>query len=112
MSNTITTSGTFHLITISAAVPGMLVTTKEFTIECVNFSTIHVTGNVIATITSPKCGESSKTLGLSFTATSTTQNHLTYTGIKYDLQARTGAGEEKTAALVSNTTHTQPSQGN
>lgn len=106
VNNTIVTTGTFHLITISSGVPGILVTLQETVIECAGISTMKVTGKMIGTITSPKCGEESKTVGLSFTATSNTQNHLTYTGIKYDLQSRTGTEAEKTAALVATATNT------
>lgn len=105
--NTIASSGAFHLITISSEVPGILLTTKETTIVCAGISKVVTTGSVIGTITSPKCNESSATLGVSFTATSNTQNHLSYTGVKYDLLSRTGTGEEKTAALVGNVTNKQ-----
>jgi hypothetical protein len=112
-SGTITSSGAFHLITISSGVPGVLLTTTPTTIICAGISNIAVTGNVIGTITSPKCGESSKVLTLSFTATGTVQNHPTYTGTKYDLLSKTGSGENRTSALVSTggVTNTQTSAG-
>jgi hypothetical protein len=112
-SGTITSSGAFHLITISSGVPGVLLTTTPTTIICAGISNIAVTGNVIGTITSPKCGESSKVLTLSFTATGTVQNHLTYTGTKYDLLSKTGSGENKTSSLVSTggVTNTQANSG-
>ncbi len=105
-NNTIVSSGDFHLITTSTAAPGILLTAVETAIECSGISTIKVTGSVIGTITSPKCGKSSTSVGLSFTATGSTQNHLTYTGVNYDLQSRTGTAEERTAALVGSATNT------
>ncbi len=118
-NNTIVSSGAFHLITYRQVTrnekgeiigedpkPAILLTAAETTIECSGISTIKVTGSVIGTITSPKCGKSSKEVSLSFTATGTTQDHLEYTGVKYDLQSRTGENAEKTAALVGNATNT------
>jgi len=106
VSNTIASKGTYHLITIEPEVPGILVTTDPTVIVCAGISKVTVTGSVIGTITSPKCGQSSQTLGVSFTATGTTQTHVTYTGVKYDLQSRTGSEAEKTAALVGTATNT------
>ncbi len=106
VNNTIASGGTFHLITISFGVRGMLLTTQETVIECGGINIMAVTGSLIGTITSPKCGKSSSSVGLSFTATGTTQNHLEYTGVKYDLQSRTGTNAETTMARVENTTLT------
>jgi hypothetical protein len=111
VAGTIATSGTFHLITISEKVPGILLTTNTVTIVCAGFAHITTHGNVIGTITSPKCGESSKTLKLSFTATSATQNHEHYTGATYDLIATTSDGEPHTAALVGEVTNTRSTLG-
>jgi hypothetical protein len=110
LDNTIATKGAFHLITISEKVPGILVTPNPTKIVCAGISTVTVTGAIIGTITSPKCGESSKSMTMSFTATGTTQNHLTYTGGKYDLKAYTGASveNEKTAGLVGTSTASTP----
>jgi len=105
VSNTIAASGTFHLITVGG-LAGTLITFIERKLICAGISTMTVTGNVIGTITSPKCGESSKSMGTSFTATGTTQNHLTYTGVNYDLQSRTGTEAEKTAAWAGTDTTT------
>jgi hypothetical protein len=112
-SGTITSSGTFHLIKLPTSVTegGVLLTTNPTTIICAGISNIAVTGNVIGTITSPKCGESSKVVTLSFTATGTVQNHMTYTGVKYDLLSKTGSGENKTSALVGTATNSQSSAG-
>ena len=115
LNNTIATGGTFHLITwkntAGTAFPAALVTTNttEFTCELPGVFTffVHVTGNLIGTITSPACGASSKEMKLSFSATGSTQNHLEYTGTKYDLIAKTGAGgtgEPRTAGLNSTAT--------
>jgi len=112
LDNTIATKGTFHLITTETTaktfVPAILVTPVTTKIVCAGISSVTVTGNVIGTITSPKCGESSKTVGLSFTATGTKQDHIVYTGKEYDLKAYTGSEttNEKTAALVGTATNT------
>jgi hypothetical protein len=110
-TGTIATSGTFHLITISSGVPGVLGTGTTTKIICAGISTITASGNGIATIISPKCGESSKTLTLSGTATVSTQNHLSYTGVTYDTVARTGEGENRTSAGVGTETNTQITAG-
>jgi len=109
-SGTIASGGTFHLILLGAVTPGILLTTNTLKMACAGMSTITTSGNVIGTITSPKCGVSSKTLTLSFTATGSTQNHLTYTGTKYDLSSSTST-ELVTSALVGNTSNTQANAG-
>jgi hypothetical protein len=118
-SGTISASGTFHLITTSTKKPGILVTPITTTIICIGFSRVEVTGNgVIGTITSPACGASSKTMGVSFKQAGGTQEDLEYTGVKYDLSAHTEnssgvttgatgtAGLEGTATLESATAGT------
>jgi hypothetical protein len=110
-SGTIATSGTFHLITVSSGVPGVLGTGNTTKIICAGISTITASGNGIATIVSPKCGESSKTMTLSGTATVSTQNHLSYTGVTYDTVARTAEGEDRTSAGVGTETNTQANAG-
>jgi hypothetical protein len=108
VSNQISNKGTYHIITdkVSGAV-ATLFTTEKTVVVCAGISKITVTGSVIGTITSPKCGESSKTVTISYAATESTQNHLTYTGVKYDLLAKTGEGENKTSAIVGTATNTQ-----
>jgi hypothetical protein len=111
LDNTVASSGTFHLITwknsAGTAFPAVLTTTEPIEVVCGGISPITFTGSMIATITSPKCGESRKELSLSFTATGTVQSHMSYTGINYDLKARTGSsGENKTGALVGTGTGT------
>jgi len=110
-AGTIASSGTFHLITISSGVPGVLGTGTTTKVTCAGISTITASGNGIATITSPKCGETSKTLTLSATATGSTQNHLSYTGVNYDTVAQTGSGENKTSAGIGTETNTQSNPG-
>jgi len=107
LDNTISFGSTmFHLITSKnasgAAVPAILVTANTIEFICNWFGfpvTTHLAGSIIGTITIPKCSESSNKLGLSFSATGSTQNHLEYTGTKYDLVSRTGAGESRTIGL-------------
>ena len=102
-SGTIASSGAFHVITVSNK-PGILVTPAATTIICAGFSNIAVAGNVIGTITSPACGASSTELTTAFTSTGSTQNHLEYTGVKYDLTATTSGGSAVTAGLANTTT--------
>jgi hypothetical protein len=114
---TITSSGVFHLITTNTSKPGILVTPVTTTILCVGFSRTEVTGNgIIGTITSPACGASSNELKVEFTATGSTQNHIEYTGTKYDLSADTEEKEGKTintvtAGLTGATTLTSATSG-
>jgi len=105
-SGTVATGGTFHLITNSSGVPGVLITLNPTIITAAGINPLTLFGNLIGTITSPVCGGSSKSVGYSFTATGSTQNHLTYTGSNYDLRVKTGSGEERTAAFVANYTAT------
>jgi hypothetical protein len=110
-AGTVANSGTFHLITISSGVPGILMTTNPTKLVCAGISSITITGNMIGTIISPKCGEMNKTLTVSFTASGNTQNHLSYTGGKYDLVAQTNDGVSKTAAMAGSATNTQANAG-
>jgi hypothetical protein len=102
LDNTIGETGTFHMITTTDG-PAILVTTETVTIVCAGISNTIVHGNVIGTITSPKCNESSKLMTINFAsdpAKPTTQAHELYTGVNYDLTATTGPeGAAKTAAL-------------
>jgi hypothetical protein len=115
-TGTIASSGTFHVITVNNK-PGILVTPVTTTIICINFSRVEVTGNIIGTITSPACGESSETLVTEFSATGSTQNHLEYTGVNYDLKVatETSAGSTTsglvTAGLTSTATLSSPTEG-
>ena len=118
LNNTVATSGTFHMITIKTGVPGMLVTTNttEFTCDLPGGIAFiyHITGSIIFTITSPKCAETSNKMTLSSSATGSTQNHLEYTGTKYDLISKTGAGgsgEPRTAGLNASLTLTANAAG-
>lgn len=114
-AGTIANSGTFHMITWKnekgEAFPAILITTNPTKLVCAGISLVTFTGAVIGTISSPACGAASKALTLSFTATGTTPNHLTYTGSKFDLLMKTGEGEDKTAAMVGTATNTQPNAG-
>jgi hypothetical protein len=110
-SGVITSSGVFHLITTNTSKPGILLTPVTTTILCIGFSRVEVTGKgVIGTITSPACGASSTELKVAFEAEGSTQKHLEYTGVKYDLSADTenSAGETTganvTAALSGSVT--------
>lgn len=109
LDNTIATGGTAHLTeTTTPKVPDIEVTAKTTKVVCAGISSLTITGVLIGTITSPACGASSKTVTQSFSATGSTQNHRTYTGVSYDLKAYTGTTveNEKTAAFVGTTTFT------
>jgi hypothetical protein len=110
VNNTVATAGAFHLITWQNAkgegFPAILMTTEPVAVLCAGIKILTFTGSVIGTIISPKCGESSKELKLSLTATEKVQNHLTYTGVNYDLLLQTNSGAAKTAALVGAATAT------
>jgi hypothetical protein len=103
-SGTIAVGGTFHVIQISSAKPGILLTPGSFTVICPGFSNITFSGNVIGTITSPACGASSTKLTTVFKSSGSTQEHLEYTGVKHDLTAQTGSGSKVTAGLTSTLT--------
>jgi hypothetical protein len=111
LDNTVGTSATFHMITVSPGVPAILLTLAPFEVIVAGISSMYFEGNLIGTITSPKCGETSNKMSLSFSATGSTQNHLNYTGLPYDLIARTGgpggaprtAGFNASATLTTNT---------
>jgi hypothetical protein len=100
LDNTIKMAGTFHLITTSDG-PAMLITFEPVTKVCAGISNTTTQGNVIGTITSPKCGETSNLMTINFAATSGSQDHKLYTGVNYDLTATTSGGTAKTAALTS-----------
>jgi hypothetical protein len=94
---TIKTSGTYHFI----AGPKILVTPATTTIICAGISNTVVHGNLIGTVTKPGCGPETKEMTTAFSATGTIQNHLEYTGVKYDLTTTTGeSGAAKTAGLT------------
>jgi hypothetical protein len=113
----ITASGVFHLITTNTGKPGILVTPVTTTIICIGFSRVEVTGKgIIGTITSPACGASSNELKVSFEAEGSTQKHIEYTGVKYDLSADTENSASETlgtvtAALQGSATLTSPTAG-
>jgi hypothetical protein len=95
LDNTIASSGTFHLITYvnaTTSVPAMLGTSTLTKVQCAGISNIEVSGSLISTITSPKCGESSKTATGKASTTSGVQNQKTYTGVQYYPTARTQNG--------------------
>jgi hypothetical protein len=102
-SGTVATSGVFHLITVNSK-PGVLVTPVATTLICGGFFNFKVGGNLIGTITSPACGASSHTMGLSFEAEGSTQRHIEYTGIKYDLTSQREPNAPETAGLNSTVT--------
>jgi hypothetical protein len=89
-SGTIFESGTFHLITNRFSKPSVIQTLQTLTIICIGFSRVEITGNgVIGTVTSPACGASSTKMTVSFSQAGGTQEHMEYTGVKYDLSAHT-----------------------
>jgi hypothetical protein len=89
-AGTIKTGGTFHFITVNEK-PGILLTPEHTTFTCTGIAnTTTVTGNLIGTITSPKCGGSSNELSIAFNSNNTqTQEHKSYTGVSYNLTSQT-----------------------
>jgi hypothetical protein len=94
-------------LTDSKTTPGILLTPPtggvfaEFT--C-GFVTVKITGNgLIGHISSPKCGETSKTMTLGFGATGPSQTfkQATATGTSFHLQASVNGGSSVEAAFVS-----------
>jgi hypothetical protein len=103
LANTIKTSGAFHFITTNET-PAVLVTPAPVTIICAGIANTKVAGNVIGTITSPKCGVASKAMTMKFTSSVSIQEHKSYTGISYNLTSQTGTGTIKEAGLTSEST--------
>jgi len=110
LDNTVNLGATFHLITYNEK-PAVLFTPTTVNLVCAGTQQITISGNSIATITSPKCGATSKTLGLSFTAAGVTQDHRLYTGVEYDLKFQTGGGSQVTAATTQTFTVTSTTEG-
>jgi hypothetical protein len=115
-AQTIVTSGTYHLITWVNAnkepKPAVLVTPATTTIICAGFANTTVSGTVIGTITSPACGAESTSMNLFFNSNNTdTQEHMLYTGNKYDLTAQTPNEPAVTAGLTSKATLTSTTKG-
>jgi hypothetical protein len=112
LDNTIKSSGTFHLITISSGVPGILVTPVVTTISCAGITNTITGGNLIGTVTKPACGAESKEMTTVFEATGAAQKHTTYTGTTYNLTSKTGeGGAVKNAGLVTTGTTTSATTG-
>jgi hypothetical protein len=110
-----TGTSVFHntYLTDAKTTPGVLVTPPSggvfATITCATFFTTTVAGNgIIGHLESPKCGASSTTGTLNFSATETTQNfrQVTGTGTIYSLTATTSGGEPRTAAEIAEGTVT------
>lgn len=99
--STVGTSGTFHFITFSSS-PAVLITATPITLICAGISEVSISGNSIATITSPSCGSSSTQITLSFSSTGSSQNHRLYTGVEYDMKLQTMGGSQVTAATNQN----------
>jgi hypothetical protein len=113
LDNTIKTSATVHLITTEVSqpnAPSFLVTLSTTTIICAGSELVYH-GDIIGTITGPKCGESSTTIKVAFGASGSSQDHTAYTGKTYDLTCTTGASSS-TAALVGSVTLTTGAAGN
>jgi len=98
LDNTITTNGTFHLVTIGN-VKGILVTPEPTSVVCAGISTVKVAGNLLGTVTSPACETESTKIVTKFTSAGAVQEHKTYTGKTYNLTSQTGEGAIKEAGL-------------
>lgn len=106
--NRINTAGTFHAVDLQFHTYGFLLTVSTTESICAGISNTHIEGNaVIGTKASPECGGfGGTTLTLSFSATGSTQNHIAYTGVNYDLKTKTSGGSSLTAGLNSTITLT------
>jgi len=118
-SETITTKGTFHNVTITSGKRGVLVTPENTVIKCESVgNAITVSGNIIGEVTAPAgvCPVKTKTLSVNFgtTGSPATQVHKTIDGSPtgYDLTATTAGGSAVTAALSASATNTftEPSE--
>jgi hypothetical protein len=103
----VTATSVFHNVYLTDAktTPGVLVTqptsSAYTTFACAGFGpTVTVRGNVIGHLTSPKCGATSSTGTLSFTATNGVQTYRqsTATGTVYNLTYETGTSGTQVAA--------------
>jgi hypothetical protein len=111
LNNTIKASGTFHTITVNSH-PGIMWTLENTVIECAGISTMTISGNgVLGTITSPNCNVESKEVRLEFSYAGTTQNHISYTGVNYDLKSQTSGGSLLTAGMELGATLKSPTAG-
>jgi hypothetical protein len=99
LDNTVKTSAAFHVITYNGK-PAILTTATTLKMVCAGISEVTISGNSIATITSPTCGSESRELQLKFAATGATQEDRLYTGVQYDLKLQTSGGSQLTAATV------------
>jgi hypothetical protein len=111
-SETITTAGTFHNVTVTTAGKrGILVTPNNTVIKCESVgNAITVSGSIIGEVTSPTapCPTVTKTIGLKFGVSGGSQVHKTIVGsaTEYDLSATTAGGSAVTAALEATATNT------
>jgi hypothetical protein len=115
-SKTIVTSGTFHLITFvnpkAEKRPAILLTLATPEIICAGFANTTLHGSIIGTITSPACNGESTSMGISFNSNNTsTQEHMTYTGVKYDLMSQTSGEPAVTFGLTATMTFTSTTKG-
>ena len=94
-AETIKIENVVHLITVEGITgkTGILLTPPFPTINCgsgLSERKLSITGNgVIGTVSSPLCGEASKSMTVSFTSTAGSQEHKKYTGVTYDLTVDT-----------------------
>ncbi|HWO82411.1 MAG TPA: hypothetical protein VNM38_01310 [Solirubrobacterales bacterium] len=115
-SETISTSGTFHNVTITGGKRGTLFTAATTVIKCKNIAnTITVTGSIIGEVDAPAgCPVVTKTLETTFLVSGGSQVHKTTDGhaTEYDLSATTAGGSAVTGALqaTAKDTFTEPSE--
>jgi len=110
LDDTIKTTNTFHLITANGK-PASLVTGTVATVICAGISSMKVSGNLIWTITSPACGGSSNSMTLRTTASGSTQEDKTYTGVTYNPTVQTNGGASKEAGVTAEVTGSSPTVG-
>jgi hypothetical protein len=110
LDNTVRTNASFHFITFNGQ-PAVLTTSEVVTLVCAGISNVIISGDSIATITSPKCGQESKELALKFTASGGLQEDRLYTGVEHNLKLRTSEGSQVNAATAQTWTLSSPTAG-
>lgn len=110
LDSTVQTSGVFHLITYSGK-PAVLTTSAVITLVCAGISKVTISGNSIATITSPACGTESTQMALNFSAIGAQQEDRLYTGVEHNLKLQTSEGSQVNAATAQTWTVSSPTKG-
>ena len=110
LDNTVKTGGVLHLVTYNSK-PAVLATSEVVTLVCAGISSVTISGDSIATITSPNCGQESNKLALSFAASGGLQEDRLYTGVEHNLKLKTSEGSQVNAATTQTWSISSPTKG-